>query len=230
MFKLLNCTVEWLVTEGQFTQTTERVAIAKVSGRACDLLLGERPSLNMLAQASGIATRARKLNDLKEANGWHGIIAGTRKTTPGFRLVEKYSMIVGGIDTHRMDLSSMVMLKDNHIWALGSITKAVKQARSVCGFSTKIEVECQSKEEAQEAINAGADIVMLDNFKPNKLKIAASSLKSDNDTSRFLVEASGGLTEANCHEYFIKDVDILSFGSVTQSVPHIDFSLKILKD
>jgi len=90
---------------------------------------------------------------LKEKHGWKGLVAGTRKTTPGFRLVEKYAMLVGGVDTHRMDLSSMIMLKDNHIWSQGSITNAVKKAKEVGGFSLKIEVEVRSEEEAHEAIN-----------------------------------------------------------------------------
>ncbi|KAJ3087067.1 hypothetical protein HK102_011888 [Quaeritorhiza haematococci] len=154
--------------------------------------------------------RARKLNLLKEKHGWKGMIAGTRKTTPGFRLVEKYAMLVGGIDTHRMDLSSMIMLKDNHIWATGSITQAVQNARKAGGFSIKIEVECQSEEEANEAIAAGADIVMLDNFDGAKLHVAAKNLRNKweggvvTSTGRrtFLVEGSGGLTEENVVDYF----------------------------
>lgn len=100
---------------------------------------------------------------LARAASYSGIIAGTRKTTPGFRLVEKYGMLVGGIDPHRYDLSSMVMLKDNHIWSKGSIPKAVSAARSVCGFSLRIEVEVRDEAEAVQAIEAGADVVMLDN-------------------------------------------------------------------
>jgi nicotinate-nucleotide pyrophosphorylase (carboxylating) len=94
--------------------------------------------------------RARRLVKIKEAKGWQGVVAGTRKITPGFRLVEKHAMLVGGADAHRMDLSSMVMLKDNHIWSHGSITKAVAAARAVCGFSMKIEVETSSLDEARE--------------------------------------------------------------------------------
>lgn len=96
---------------------------AVVTGPARCVLLGERPALNCLARASGIATRCAQLQSLAQAAGWHGQVAGTRKTTPGFRLVEKYSMLVGGVSTHRHDLSGMVMLKDNHVWAVGSITQ-----------------------------------------------------------------------------------------------------------
>lgn len=96
---------------------------AMVTGPARCVLLGERPALNCLARASGIATRCAHLKSLAQAAGWHGQVAGTRKTTPGFRLVEKYSMLVGGVSTHRHDLSSMVMLKDNHVWTAGSIAQ-----------------------------------------------------------------------------------------------------------
>lgn len=99
--------------------------------------------------------------ELKESRQWKGIIAGTRKTTPGFRQVEKYAMLVGGIDQHRMDLSSMIMLKDNHIKATGDIPSAISKARSVGGFALKIEVECKTIDEARTAIDAGADVVMV---------------------------------------------------------------------
>jgi nicotinate-nucleotide pyrophosphorylase (carboxylating) len=182
----------------------------------------------MLSRASGIATLAKKLNFIKKTENWDGIIAATRKTTPGFRIVEKYACLVGGADTHRMDLSSMIMLKDNHIWANGSITDAVKKAKSVGGFSLKIEVECRSEEEANEAIEAGADIIMLDNFDAKGISTCAESLKKRwNAKKSFLIEASGGLTDLNCSKFMSKYVDILSFGSLTQSVQHIDFSLKI---
>jgi nicotinate-nucleotide pyrophosphorylase (carboxylating) len=188
----------------------------------------------MLARASGIATKAFHLNKLKIENKWNGLIAATRKTTPGFRIVEKYAALVGGVDQHRylkltrMDLSSMIMLKDNHIWARGSITEAVKEARHVGGFALKIEVECGNEKEAEEAIKAGADIIMLDNFNGGGIHACAKSLKQKwLGKYRFLIEGSGGLTLENCAGFMSEDVDILSFGSITQSVGHIDFSLKI---
>lgn len=116
---------------------------------------------------------------------------------PGFRLIEKYGMLIGGIDAHRYDLSSMVMLKDNHIWAKGSIPEAIAAARSVCGFSLKIDVECTSEEEAVQAIEAGADIIMLDNFTPEQISKSAVKLKEKYGSTKFLIEVSGGLTEEN---------------------------------
>jgi nicotinate-nucleotide pyrophosphorylase (carboxylating) len=192
------------------------------------LLQGERTALNLIARASGIATRARVVSDKAKAANWHGSVAGTRKTTPGFRWVEKYALLVGGCDQHRYDLSSMIMLKDNHVWSSGSITSAVKRALSVGGFALKIEVECQSEEEADEAILAGAHIVMLDNFVPDRLKSTAASLKKKHGRG-IIVEASGGVQVDNVQEYFDENVDVVSMGLLTQSVPHIDFSLKITK-
>ncbi len=113
---------------------------------------------------SHAASKAHALRNVARAKHWAGRIAGTRKTTPGFRLVEKYAMLVGGCDPHRMDLSSMIMLKDNHVKSTGSITAAVHKARAVGGFALKIEVECSSVAQALEAVAAGADVVMLDNF------------------------------------------------------------------
>ncbi|KAJ3179639.1 hypothetical protein HDU87_002845 [Geranomyces variabilis] len=230
VFHQLGCKVEWKIKEGEYFEpgTAGKKEVARVYGKARHLLLGERPALNMLARASGIATRARRLRQLKDKANWTGVIAGTRKTTPGFRIVEKYAMLVGGVDTHRADLSSMIMLKDNHIWATGSITKAVQAARSTGGFAIKIEVECQSEAEADEAILAGADIIMLDNFDGPGLCKAAKNLKVRYAGKKmFLIEGSGGLTEDNVAPYFGEAVDVLSFGSLTQSVPHIDFSLKV---
>lgn len=148
--------------------------------------------------------------------------------TLGFRLVEKYGMLVGGADPHRYDLSSMVMLKDNHIWASGSITQAVKDAHKSAGFALKVEVEVQNEQEADEAIAAGADIVMLDNMKGDKLRSVASSLKQRwNGKRSFLLESSGGVTEQNFAEVMCMDIDIVSTSSIHQSVQHVDYSLKI---
>ncbi|EJD53825.1 nicotinate-nucleotide diphosphorylase, partial [Auricularia subglabra TFB-10046 SS5] len=228
VFTQLGCSVEWHVEEGEVFEPVKHVAT--VRGKARMILLGERVALNLLARCSGIATKSKKFKDIATANGFTGILAGTRKTTPGFRLVEKYGMLVGGIDTHRHDLSSMIMLKDNHVWSTGSITQAVKKARSVGGFSLLVEVEVQSEAEADEAIEAGADIIMLDNFGPSQLADAAASLRKRWGASKkFLLESSGGIDENNITSRAINDIDILSTSAVHQSVQHVDFSLKIQK-
>lgn len=252
VFKQLECTVEWHFDEGSYLEPSKsggKIKVATVKGPTRKLLLGERVALNTLARCSGVATRSKTMLDLVRGAGYAGILAGTRKTTPGFRLVEKYGMLVGGIDGHRHDLSSMIMLKDNHIWAKGNITNAVKAARAVGGFALKIEVEVQTETEADEAIEAGADVVMLDNFDGEGLKVAAKSLKERWRGKRnVLLESSGGLTEANVKEYInngmdrlpfpwwcqvlvtlltFLDIDIISTSAVHQGVSHVDFSLKI---
>ncbi|KAK5211435.1 nicotinate-nucleotide diphosphorylase (carboxylating) [Exophiala xenobiotica] len=235
VFRQLDCTVDWHHKEGEFLDPAKsggKIKVATVKGPTRKLLLGERVALNTLARCSGVATKSRKMLDLVRGAGYKGVLAGTRKTTPGFRLVEKYGMLVGGIDGHRHDLSSMIMLKDNHIWAKGSITNAVKAARAVGGFALKIEVEVQSEEEADEAIEAGADVVMLDNFDGEGLKVAARSLKDRwRGKRQVLLESSGGLTEANVKEYINNDIDIISTSAVHQGVgsQHHQFSPSTLQ-
>ncbi|KAJ8086828.1 nicotinate-nucleotide diphosphorylase (carboxylating) [Marasmius tenuissimus] len=199
VFEQLGCQVEWHIGEGETFEPVKHVAT--VRGKARHLLLGERVALNMLARCSGIATKSKRIKDLATSYGYQGIIAGTRKTTPGFRLVEKYGMLVGGIDTHRHDLSSMIMLKDNHIWSSGSITAAIKQARAVGGFSLLLDVEVRNEAEANEAIDAGADVVMLDNMEGDELVDVARRLKEKwKGQRKFKFETSGNITEANLQE------------------------------
>ena len=220
--------VEWHIGEGQFFTPIKHCAT--VRGPVRKILLGERVALNILARCSGIATKSARLIFRVREAGYPNTLAGTRKTTPGFRLVEKYGMLVGGCDPHRMDLSAMIMLKDNHVKAAGSITRAVKAAQAAGGFAIKIEVECQNEAEADEAVEAGADIVMLDNFTGDGVRIAARSLKEKWKGKReFLVEVSGGLTEVNVAEFVCNDVDIISTSSIHQGVAHVDFSLKIVE-
>ncbi|KAI0011412.1 Quinolinate phosphoribosyl transferase [Xylariaceae sp. FL0662B] len=235
IFRQCGCTVEWHAVEGSYINRPKdgsgKTNVASVRGPARGLLLGERVGLNLLARCSGVATVSRDLLLSLRSAGYEGILAGTRKTTPGFRLVEKYGMLVGGADTHRMDLSSMIMLKDNHVWSRGSITEAVSAAKMVGGFALKIEVEVQSEAEADEAIAAGADVVMLDNFTGEGVKIAARSLRDKWKGKReFLIEVSGGLREDNVLDYANNDIDIISTSSIHQGVPHVDFSLKIDQD
>ncbi|OIW31137.1 nicotinate-nucleotide pyrophosphorylase [Coniochaeta ligniaria NRRL 30616] len=238
VFRQVGCTVEWHAKEGSHIQGERGVhlsakggktKIATVSGPTRGILLGERVALNILARCSGVASQARGLLVNLRSAGFNGVLAGTRKTTPGFRLVEKYGMLVGGADTHRMDLSTMIMLKDNHIWARGNITEAVIAARSAGGFSVKIEVEVDSEDAADEAIAAGADVVMLDNFEPAAVKAVAKNLKAKwaGRNRQFLLEVSGGLRVDNAEMYVSPEIDILSTSSIHQGCPHVDFSLKI---
>ncbi|RPA71950.1 nicotinate-nucleotide diphosphorylase [Ascobolus immersus RN42] len=234
IFQQLGCSVEWHLKEGQpFSPSTSggKVKIATVTGPVRNLLQGERLALNILARCSGIATQSRKVLVLARKAGYTGRIAGTRKTTPGFRVVEKYGMLVGGVDQHRYDLSSMVMLKDNHIWARsGRIEEAVTAARSVIGYTGKIEVEVDSVEDAKRAMLSGADVVMLDNFAGDELKVAAKGLKEwmrEENKTNVILECSGGLTEGNIGGYLCNEVDVYSTSSIHQSTQHVDYSLKI---
>lgn len=232
IFKQLGCTVEWLVQEGEDVgQGGGKQQVATVRGPTRNLLLGERVALNVLARCSGVASKSASLLALLRGAGYKNTLAGTRKTTPGFRLVEKYGMLVGGCDPHRIDLSTMTMLKDNHIWACGgSIASAVAAAKASGGFAIKVEVECQSLDEANKAIEAGADVVMLDNFTPEDMKAAAKAIKEKwgRGPRAPLIEVSGGLTEQNVEKYVCDDVDIISSSSIHQGVKHVDFSLKIV--
>ncbi|KAJ0140807.1 Nicotinate-nucleotide pyrophosphorylase [carboxylating], partial [Colletotrichum tanaceti] len=245
VFAQCGCAVEWHVREGSHVElrghrkgggnadadaaaVRGKMRVATVTGPARGILLGERVALNLLARCSGVASMTRGMLVNLRAAGYAGVLAGTRKTTPGFRLVEKYGMLVGGADPHRMDLSAMIMLKDNHVWSKGSIADAVRAAKSVGGFSLKVEVEVRSEDEADQAIAAGADVVMLDNFTGDGVKVAARSLKERwAGKKHFLVEVSGGLTLDNVENYVCNDVDILSTSAIHQGVPHVDFSLKI---
>lgn len=229
VFEIVGCKVEWqeAATEGDYKEiVNEKVCLAIVTGPVRDILRGERTALNTLSRCSGVASLSRVAVDRARGLGWNGYVAGTRKTTPGFRIVEKYGLLVGGAATHRLDLSQMVMLKDNHIWSSGSITNAVTLARKAAGFSQKIEVECQSLEEAIEAATAGADIVMLDNFEPERLKKDAKTFKEQ--FPNVLVEASGGITTETMPDYLCEHVDIVSQGKLTQGYHCVDFSLKIV--
>ncbi|TIB09236.1 hypothetical protein E3P89_00850 [Wallemia ichthyophaga] len=229
IFKQLDCSVEWHINEGDSFEPVKH--IATVRGAVRFLLLGERVALNVLSRCSGIASMSRWFLDTARDAGYEGIIAGTRKTTPGFRLVEKYAMIVGGIDAHRNDLSSMVMLKDNHIWSKGSITNAVQAVRSVAGFSLRLDVEVQDEKEANEAIDAGADVIMLDNIAGEELHAVSRRLKEKwTDKRHFLLETSGGIEAHNLTERLGDSIDILSTSAVHQNVQHIDYSMKIAQN
>ena len=203
-----------------------KIPLAIVKGPCRNILIGERVALNCLSRASGVASACKRMITIAETCGWRGRISGTRKTTPGFRIVEKYALMVAKADTHRYDLSSMVMLKDNHICSSGSICNAVRTVKKVGGFTIKTEVECQSLEEGLEAAEAGADIIMFDNFSGEDLLSAAKSLKLQ--FPHVLVEASGGITEENLHQYCSSFVNIISSSKLVQGYACVDFSLKVL--
>jgi len=198
--------------------------IATIDGNARSILKGERTALNFFQRMSGIATMTDKF--VSQTAGFKAKIVDTRKTAPGLRILDKYSVKVGGGSNHRFNLSDMVLIKDNHIKAAGGITPAVEAAKRNISHAVKIEVEVESIRELMEAIDAGSDIVMLDNMTPDMMKEAVSIAKG-----RVLLEASGNMAlqgDRNVGTVAETGVDIISVGALTNSVDALDISLRFL--
>jgi nicotinate-nucleotide pyrophosphorylase (carboxylating) len=225
VFDYLGVTVETPVSDGDTVDAGD--VVLRTTGPARETLRGERVAVNLAGHASGIATKTRQAVDRAEEIDPEVRIAGTRKTTPGLRGIEKRAVVAGGGDTHRLDLSHMVMIKDNHIAELG-LEAAVSQFRERVSFATKIEVEAETAVQAQRAVKAGADIVLLDNFSPAELSDVVDSLSgSIDDADRMvLIEASGGITLDSVAAYAATGVDIISMGSLTHSAASLDYSFR----
>lgn len=221
-FALLDDTTEVIshCQDGDAVKSGE--LLAEIAGDIRIILAGERTALNYLQRMSGIATHTRKIVDLLEGSGI--TLLDTRKTTPNNRLFEKYAVKVGGGSNHRFSLSDGVMLKDNHIAAAGGIKQAVAAARAYASFVHKIEVEVENLEMVKEAIEAKADIIMLDNMTPAAMKEAVRLIDG-----RALVECSGNLTADNIIALRDTGVDFLSSGALTHSSAILDLSLKNLE-
>ncbi len=194
--------------------------LAEAIGPVGALLKGERVILNLLQRMCGIATKTNEA--VRVLNSSHTKICDTRKTTPGLRMLEKYAVRCGGGYNHRYGLYDAVMIKDNHISFAGSIPKAVEAARSKIGHMVKIEVETETKEQIVEAIEAGADVIMFDNRKPEEIKEWISIVPEN-----VLTEASGGITLENLASYSDTGVDFISLGFLTHSVKALDISVKV---
>ena len=195
--------------------------IAKVHGDIRVLLSGERTALNYLQRMSGVATYTRKVAELLK--GTKTTLLDTRKTTPNNRIFEKYAVRVGGGCNHRYNLSDGVLLKDNHIGAAGSVTRAVEMAKAYAPFVRKIEVEVENFDMVKEAVEAGADIIMLDNMSHEEIKNAMEFI-----AGRAEVEVSGNVTKENIAALTDLGVDFISSGALTHSSPILDLSLKNL--
>jgi nicotinate-nucleotide pyrophosphorylase (carboxylating) len=201
--------------------------ILKISGNAQIILSAERTILNLLSRMSGIATATRRLVEKLQNAKAKAKIAATRKTAPGLGYFDKKAVLVGGGDPHRLRLDDMVLVKDNHIAIAGSVENAVKKAKQNAPFSKKIEVEVTNTADALKAAEAGADIVMLDNFSPTQVREAVAALKKAGFFGKVLLEVSGGITEQNLLEYSSTQVDIVSMGALTHSVKALDISLEV---
>ncbi len=211
--------VELLARDGESVKKGKKLAAVRGDMRA--ILTGERTALNFLQRMSGIATYTAKMAALLAGSGLR--LVDTRKTTPNMRLFEKYAVRAGGGGNHRYNLSDAVLLKDNHIGAAGGVRAAVQAAKAHAPFTAKIEVEAESVAMALEAVEAGADIVMLDNMSHDAMKEAVRAIGG-----RALVEISGNVTAENAAR--LKDIgaDIVSCGALTHSAPILDVSLKNL--
>ena len=220
-FKLLDETshFETEVKDGDRVKKGQLIGV--IYGDIKAILSGERTGLNYLQRMSGIATMTREYMD--ELEGYKTVLLDTRKTTPNMRPFEKYAVKVGGATNHRYNLSDGVLLKDNHIGAAGSVTKAIQMAKAYAPFVRKIEIETETLEQVREALDAGADIIMLDNMDNETMKKAVEMIGG-----RAQTECSGNVTKARLKEIAEIGVDFVSCGALTHSAPIMDVSLKNL--
>lgn len=221
VFKLLDESMEIEMFCQDGDEVKKGDVMAKVTGDIRVLLSGERVALNYLQRMSGIATYTRSVVKLLEGSGV--TLLDTRKTTPNCRVFEKYAVRVGGGCNHRYNLSDGVLLKDNHIGAAGSITKAIQMAKAYAPFVRKIEIETETLEQVAEAVEAGADIIMLDNMTPEVMKQAVALIDG-----RAQTECSGNITKENIARICEIGVDFVSSGALTHSAPILDISMKHL--
>jgi nicotinate-nucleotide pyrophosphorylase (carboxylating) len=223
----LGLNVKAQVADGQ--EVKNKQVLMQLNGDAQTILTVERTLLNLLSRMSGIATATNKLSQqLKKANS-KARIAATRKSAPGLLYFDKKAVIIGNGDPHRLHLDDMVLIKDNHIAIVGSALEAVKRAKAKVSFTKKIEVEVTSAADALKVAQAGADIVMLDNFSPKQVKEAVALLKKAGLYDKVLLEVSGGINSENLLEYAQAEVDIISMGALTHSVKALDISLEVVK-
>jgi len=194
--------------------------VLRVEGPTASLLTAERTALNFLQRLSGIATQARRYADAVRGTGVR--IVDTRKTTPGYRALEKYAVRCGGCFNHRSSLGEHVLIKDNHIAAAGSLTKAVKLCQAAAPHTAKIEVEAKTLAEVKEALRADVGVILLDNMTPAQVRAAVAVIKG-----RAGVEVSGGVTFATLRDYALPGVDVISVGALTHSVAAADLSLDL---
>ncbi len=216
-----------ILTDGSKMKPNQ--VVLRIDGDARTLLSIERTMLNLLSRMSGIATATNRLVKKVKQAGFGTRVACTRKVAPGLSYFDKKAVRIGGGDTHRLHLDDMILIKDNHLTLIEDIKTAVKRAREAVSFSKKIEVEVSTTKEALEAVEAGADIVMLDNFSPGQAKSTVELMMKKGLRNKALVESSGKITEKNILEFAATGVDIISLGEITDSAKALDISLEIVK-
>jgi nicotinate-nucleotide pyrophosphorylase (carboxylating) len=211
--------VKAVARDGDYVKSGKKVLT--IVGPTAALLTAERTALNFIQRLSGIATLSRKFSDAVADT--HVRIVDTRKTTPGYRALEKYAVRCGGCVNHRSSLGEHVLIKDNHIAAAGSLTQAVKLARAAAPHLSKIEVEAKTTAEVREALRARADVILLDNMTPSQVQAAVTLI-----AGAAVVEVSGGVRFETLRDYALPGVDVISVGALTHSAPSADLSLTIL--
>lgn len=219
IFSKVDTSIEFTANFKDGDKVVKGDVIATVSGNARNVLTGERTALNFMQRLTGVASRTALA--VAEVKGTSAKIADTRKTTPGMRVLEKYAVKVGGGTNHRFNLADGVLIKDNHIAVSGGITAAINNARKNIPHTLKIEVEVESIEQLIEALDAGADIIMLDNM-TNEMMAECVEITA----GRALLEASGNMGEKSLSDVAATGVDIISIGALTHSVKAADISLK----
>ena len=214
--------VNWKVKEGEWVEANQ--TLFELEGSARSLLTGERCALNFLQTLSATATLCRQYADKVADTGVK--LLDTRKTIPGLRIAQKYAVTQGGCFNHRIGLFDAFLIKENHIMACGGITQAVSQAHQIAP-GKPVEVEVENMQQLEEAINAGADIIMLDNFSPAQMKDAVAYNKSHTN-GRVKLEASGGITDATLRDYAETGVDFISIGALTKDCKAVDLSMRLI--
>jgi nicotinate-nucleotide pyrophosphorylase (carboxylating) len=213
--------IEAFVSDGDEVEAGK--VIARTSGFADVLLAGERLALNLMQRLSGIATLTRQF--VRAVEGTNAQIVDTRKTTPGLRMLEKYAVLTGGGRNHRFGLDDGVLIKDNHVALAGGVATAVGRARKSVGHLHKIEVEVSKERDLREAVEAGADILLLDNLSPDETRRMVEIARTL--SPNVLLESSGGITLENVRAYAEAGVDLISVGALTHSARAVDISFKI---
>ncbi|HYE12560.1 MAG TPA: carboxylating nicotinate-nucleotide diphosphorylase [Patescibacteria group bacterium] len=224
VFEMMDSSIDFEIMKLDGQKVQKGDIIAKISGSARSILKGERVSLNLLQRMSGIATAAN--NYAEAVQGTTARVVDTRKTIPGLRILDKYAVLTGGCHNHRFNLSDLVLIKDNHIKAAGGITPAVKAAKEKLSHALKIEVEVESLDQLKEALQAGADIIMLDNMSLEMMKEAVQLARG-----KALLEASGNVAlegDRSVKAIAQTGVDIISVGALTHSVSAMDISLRFI--
>ena len=222
VFELKKCKVKISKKDGKIAKSDQ--TILEISGNAGEILTCERTALNLLSRMCGIATQTNNLKKIIKKTGSKSKIFATRKTAPGLRFFDKEAVKIGGGEKHRMTLNEMIMIKDNHLAVEKSIERILRKAKKTRG---KIEIEVETLNDAILCAKIGADIIMLDNFSPNEIKRTIKKLTKLKLRNKVILEASGRINSRNIAKYAKTNVDMISVGSITNSVNGIDLSLEI---